>query len=88
MKGPFYDPSNGHRSNATKCCERNWEIFDDLSRMANVGRKGRLKSRTALEKQAMENMPRKTGLPMLKKLLFLITTTNTRTKVGTYWIGF
>ena len=51
MKGPFYDPNNSHRS---KSRVRNWEKFDNLSRMADVGRKGRLKSRVALEKQAME----------------------------------
>ena len=53
MKGP-YDPNNSHRSNTTKSRVRSWEKFDNLSRMADVGRKGRLKFRAALEKQAME----------------------------------
>ena len=54
MKGPFYDPNNSHRSHTTRSRIRNWEIFYNLSRMADVDRKGRFKSKVALEKQAMK----------------------------------
>jgi hypothetical protein len=52
MEGPFYDSNNNRPT--TQARVRNWEQVDKLSAMADIGRKGRLKSKIALEKQAME----------------------------------
>jgi hypothetical protein len=54
VKGPFYDLDKNHKPTATKPRVRDWKKVDKLSVMADVGRKGRLKSKVALEKRAME----------------------------------
>ena len=54
MKGPFYDLNHNRKPTATQSRVRDWEQVDKLSVMADVGRKGRLKSKVALEKRAME----------------------------------
>ena len=52
MTGPFYDLNNYQPT--TKSYVRDWDQIDRMSVMTDVGRKGRLKSKVALERRAKE----------------------------------
>lgn len=57
MHGPFFDPTNERKASTSRSSARDWSAVDDSwgkNAPGDVGRKGRMKSRAKLEKQAAE----------------------------------
>lgn len=52
MQGPFFNPDAEPQTSSSRSLVRDWPQLDKLSVPNDVGRKGRLKSKAALQKQA------------------------------------